>query len=319
MIVRPQQKQLTTPPVILVHPAPPPLDARKEAAWLGDMIAQYQEPTARLMLITPAMAQAMVERAAFNRKVTDSWVGRLSTIMVEGRWHIIPSGPAFDTNGHLRDAQHRLRSIIKSGKSVHMFVFFGLSPKAFDAIDVGLKRSASQMLARDGIPYTSLLPAVVRMMHRLDNGGAAFDEQGVALTAKEMWEESDILGEAVRAAYLVQDFGAISASVVAYHRIVTRSTHAARLGEFWEKLAHGHDLPADSPILAVRAFLRGKPPGQRAGEWTQGRSKKHPFGQYQAATSHAAYIIQAWVAWAGDVPRSKFVWKAANALPEVNP
>ena len=65
---------------------------------------------------------------------------------------------------------------------------------------------------------------------------------------------------------MVQDFGAISASVVAYHRIMTRSTHAARIGEFWEKLAHGHDLPANSPILAVRAFLKNKPPGQRAGD-----------------------------------------------------
>ncbi len=175
------------------------------------------------------------------------------------------------------------------------------------------------MLARDGIPYQALLPAVVRMLHRLDNAGAALDEQGVFAASKTLWEESDIINEAIRAAYLIQDFGAISASVVAYYRIVTRSTHAARIGEFWEKLAHGHDLPANSPILAVRAFLKGKPPGQRAGEWTPGRNRKRPFGQYQAATSHCAYIIQAWTAWAGDNPRDKFVWKEASELPDVNP
>ncbi len=127
----------TTPAVVLVHPAPPQLDARKEAAWLGDLIDRYQETTVHLMEVTPAMAHAMVARTAFYRKVTENWVSRLSTILTDGRWHIIPSGPAFDTNGHLRDAQHRLRAIIRSGKPARMFVYFGLDPNAFDAIDVG--------------------------------------------------------------------------------------------------------------------------------------------------------------------------------------
>ena len=55
----------------------------------------------------------MVTRTAFNRKVTENWVWRLSTILIEGRGHTIPSGPAFDISDHLRDAQHRLRAIIK--------------------------------------------------------------------------------------------------------------------------------------------------------------------------------------------------------------
>lgn len=102
------------------------------------------------IVITPAMAQEILDSSnTGNRRVRMWWVIALSSSIARGDWLLTHQGIAFDENGRLIDGQHRLRAIVLSGTSVKMFVFQGLDPRGFMAIDVGVKRSTSDTTGLD--------------------------------------------------------------------------------------------------------------------------------------------------------------------------
>lgn len=96
------------------------------------------------MLVTPAMAQEWLDNSNIgNRRLRAWWAIALAAAMTRGEWILTHQGIAFDQNGRLIDGQHRLRAIIASGQPCMMFVFTGLDPRAFMAIDTGVKRSTA--------------------------------------------------------------------------------------------------------------------------------------------------------------------------------
>lgn len=96
------------------------------------------------VLITPAMAKEILDSSnTDNRRFRMWWAIALASSIKRGDWLLTHQGIAFDENGRLLDGQHRLKAVILSGIPVLMFVFKGLDPKGFMAIDVGVKRSVS--------------------------------------------------------------------------------------------------------------------------------------------------------------------------------
>ena len=95
-------------------------------------------------LITPAVAQEILDSSnASNRRMRGWWATALAAAIKRNEWILTHQGIAFDKDGNLIDGQHRLKAVVLSGVAVKMFVFAGLDPKAFMAIDVGVKRSTS--------------------------------------------------------------------------------------------------------------------------------------------------------------------------------
>ena len=94
-----------------------------------------------LVTITPSMAEAYLGKNLMNRNVSERLVNKYAEDMANGNWGITHQGIAFYKDGTLADGQHRLRGIIKSGKTIRMFVTRGLEKKTSIDIDAGRPRS----------------------------------------------------------------------------------------------------------------------------------------------------------------------------------
>lgn len=115
-------------------------------------MSKYKEVT-----ITPKMAKEMLKMNCINRPLSQTTINAYAYDMKMGNWHKdSDSAIAFDTEGKLRNGQHRLNAIIKAGKPVTTQVCYGCQPDAI--FDAGRRRSD-----RDQLNITrSELPAPMR-------------------------------------------------------------------------------------------------------------------------------------------------------------
>jgi hypothetical protein len=114
-----------------------------------------------LTLVTPELAANYLRFNNKNRKVSVNHLTFLSNEMKSGRF--VENGEAiiFDRNGELKDGQHRLRSIIKSGKSYFIPIVSGVEPISMATYDTGKNRSASDVLSLNGFKYTSHIAKLI--------------------------------------------------------------------------------------------------------------------------------------------------------------
>lgn len=94
------------------------------------------------MLITPEVAENFLgHNYVRQRMMLQPDVRKLARDMAEGRWNEEIVNPIrFTKEGTLIDGQHRLMAVVKSGKSVWMWVQTDLSESDFEYIDLGRKR-----------------------------------------------------------------------------------------------------------------------------------------------------------------------------------
>jgi hypothetical protein len=111
-------------------------------------IMKFQKfrPEACVMKITPEIAKEMLSSSAGNRRLREWYVSLLAASMDRGEWRVTSQGIGFDSLGQLLDAHHRLNACVKSGISFDSVVVFGLRPDAYQVIDVGMKRTAGDLL-----------------------------------------------------------------------------------------------------------------------------------------------------------------------------
>ncbi|MCD8302561.1 MAG: hypothetical protein LUC44_06035, partial [Prevotellaceae bacterium] len=106
-----------------------------------------------------------------------------------------PSCPiTFSEEGRLLNGQHRLKAVVKSGKTVRMAVMRGVSVKDFSVIDTGMMRTSSDILSIAQVPnYTSVASIIGRYLYYSDaNYGRMFTSReevlDIYLADSEFWQ-----------------------------------------------------------------------------------------------------------------------------------
>jgi hypothetical protein len=114
-----------------------------------------------IIRITPSIARLWLEKNTINRQIRRTVVEGYRAALERGEHRITHQGIAFSETGELLDGQHRLTAISEMPEtfSLQMMVTRGLPHDAFQAIDIGLKRSHADIL---NIPTG--LAAVARFM-----------------------------------------------------------------------------------------------------------------------------------------------------------
>mgnify|MGYP003648903991 CR=1 FL=1 len=103
--------------------------------------------------VTPKMAAAFLERNTSNRAIRSSHLEYLTQLILDGEWRKTGEAIRFSgnyTNGKsvLLDGQHRLQSLINSGKSSLMIeIIDDLPDDSFQFMDQGRPRSAPDVLS----------------------------------------------------------------------------------------------------------------------------------------------------------------------------
>lgn len=91
--------------------------------------------------VTPAKAEAWLNRNRSNRKLRSGVVEKYTADMESDNWTECPTPIAFYSDGEVADGQHRLWAIIESGTTQTFPIFRNLSREAGLNIDTGAGRT----------------------------------------------------------------------------------------------------------------------------------------------------------------------------------
>lgn len=106
--------------------------------------------TASMELITPKMAEEYLTHNTNNyRFISNIKVGNYAEDMKRGLWQENGESIVFGADGILKDGQHRLKAIVKSGVSVPILVVRGVENDV-QTFDMGMGRTISQIARANG-------------------------------------------------------------------------------------------------------------------------------------------------------------------------
>lgn len=107
--------------------------------------------SARCVLMSPPLAEALLALNTRNRKISDSVVEKYVKEILNGEWYANCHGIGVDSTGVLTDGQQRLMAIIQSGQAVPMLVVTGLPPASQEKVDRQRKRTLFDVFYLAGI------------------------------------------------------------------------------------------------------------------------------------------------------------------------
>lgn len=241
--------------------------------------------------VTPETAQYWLDKYNnHNRGMRNAAVNRYARDMMNGKWLFNGEPIQFDTEPKLQNGQHRLASVVRSGRAQKFIVITGLPPEAQDSMDAGVRRTPGDVLALSGYGSNGkTLATVARLALQMEQ---AVGKDMVRLTRgfttaeiKTRIERDPALVKAVEAALTELQVPAALATktVVAYCYYRFSQINAEQALVFFRDLVTLANLPGDSPIIALHRRLTSH----------TASSRKTPDHSLEAI----AYVITAWNAW----------------------
>lgn len=112
--------------------------------------------------ITPEMARKLLDKNEKNRNVSERQVEYLTTEILNDRFMFNGESIIVAENGALLDGQHRLMAVVKANKSIESILIEGVPNEAQKTIDVGITRTAANVLSMEGIKYSTVVAKGVR-------------------------------------------------------------------------------------------------------------------------------------------------------------
>lgn len=136
---------------------------------------------AQVINVTPQIAEKWLEKNTNNRSLSVHRVSAYANAMKNGDWELNGQTIVFDTDGTLKDGQHRLAAVKKSGATVPMLVVFDSDKNAY-VFDRGRNRNVSDCLKINGLDKTISSNTVVgtaKLSMYITTGNSVFSEAEV--------------------------------------------------------------------------------------------------------------------------------------------
>jgi hypothetical protein len=292
-------------------------DRRAEQFWSEKISAHRNVKglASEIIEITPERAEwLLLNSNAGNRPLRDYTINEYARAMTDGRWRLHSQGISIARDGRLNNGQHRMSAVVKAGVPVRFYVTFGEDRAAFDVLDTGSKRTASDMLANAGVDsgYRNTISAMAPLINTIGNGSRwtrNHPMQTDEILAFTLEHESACVVAASAAHRLHTKFrGPSSAYATAYFLIARSTKHGTHLDGFWDLLATGENLASKSPVYVLREALISK------------RFYKLPkVGGRDQCLYLAAGIVKSWNRYVSKQvgKSSSLVWPAGEPFPAV--
>jgi hypothetical protein len=150
-------------------------DFSKPLVWDNpDCLAEFHElvedPPLHSVVIhfEPSMAeQLLLITNTDNRPLTAAHAARIGGDVKSANFEMTGDTIKFSTKGKLLDGQHRLDACVKTVTPFESHVVFGLDPTIFDVLDQGRKRTAGDILAKEGIADHNVIAAAIGWVLRI--------------------------------------------------------------------------------------------------------------------------------------------------------
>jgi hypothetical protein len=129
-------------------------------------------------IVSPKMAEKMLDGNTDNRRVRDRTVQFYAIQMQTGKWKSGTAEPIkLSTTGRVIDGQHRLLAVIKSKTPTEFTIAYDVDESVFDVLDTGRNRSGSDVFKVKGIKNDTILPAIISQYMQLKDGRHRFKEK----------------------------------------------------------------------------------------------------------------------------------------------
>lgn len=306
---------VAAPPPLLITPAAEPHTLRSEVIDLTPTLAQE-------LLKQNRFYEAGVDRAGkCNRRLVPSTAESYAQAMLRGEWVLTHQGLGFDIEGDLADGQHRLVACVLAGHVkpdivIPMLVTYGLPLEAADRVDVGRKRTLSDMLQMRGFASSFNLGSTCRVVILYDELIAGPEDRagqavlgrwrGAYPTAEQVFrliETEPLIEASARYGHLMTKVALPSAAGAGLH-LAGRRWPEDMVTDFFERLRSGANIEPGSALHALREeLLRQK--GHR-------NFKRNQYEQL-------ALIIKAWNLHVRGKGSKVMVWRpgAGEEFPEI--
>ena len=271
-----------------------------DEAWI---FLKHTEPDVRLISITPELADKILGFNTENRRMRGFAAKDYAATMTEGGWKLTHQGIALDTNGIVQDGQHRLQGIVDSGTTQQFFIFVGMDPAAYTALDIGMKRTYGDTMTRVGHNNAAQLGSCARLVF-------LFQRRDFTSTWKVTNQQVlDTVSEDEDGFVMAMTWGgrlkkppiglAVHVGAAAFY-LISRANSAERVNQFFQGLIdmefeHGRSDPRN---VLVRALSN-----------LSGTSRTGP--------EKLALVIKAWNAWEEGRTISVLSWRRNEEMPKV--
>ena len=149
-----------------------------------------------LVYITPYLALEYLKCNKKNRKADKRNIHHLASQMTNGLFIENGESIVFDTNNELKDGQHRLLAIVRSGLSFFIPVVRGVRPASMATYDTGKNRTSSDILYLNGYKYPSAISSLIKAIYKFKitgskHGRFAANNRYETLTNQQVLEYCD--------------------------------------------------------------------------------------------------------------------------------
>lgn len=216
--------------------------------------AIHAEPYCVLETINPDRAVEILTHSNVNfRKLSTKRATKLADDLSAGVWDVNGETVKFNSDGTLKDGQHRLQACVVAGVPLKTFVVYGITNDV--NIDSGVPRKLSDILSNQGETDVFALVASLRLMYKHEKGAMRAAGGGVASN----YELIDVLRrhpgirDSVRSTYSARSL--MPPSVAGFVHYVASLKNAGAAGQFFNAIATGENLVKDDPAFVLRARL----------------------------------------------------------------
>jgi len=119
--------------------------------------------------LTPDAAQRLLANNTFNRPLRQKRINKLARTVLDGRWKFNGASIVVDKRGCLLDGQHRCHAVIRANKAIRTVLVTGVSPKVFNTIDQGAKRTGADIFNLCGVSNPSEVASSLTIVYQHRN------------------------------------------------------------------------------------------------------------------------------------------------------
>jgi hypothetical protein len=240
-------------------------------------------PTTEVILLTPSLAQKLLDNQRKNRLIRESHVDKFVRCIQRNEFNTTHQGIAVDSDGRLCDGQHRCRAVVDSGITVKIMKSTLFSESSIAAIDRGRGRSQADILTLGGEIDASRIASTVKRLWYYQNHPNKVWQSRFTPTdgeVQELLRENPLVRPAVRMVHHCNQVGGTADLSLCLFLFLKKSPVDAE--KFKKAVATGANLVENSPILVLRNRLI---------------NSKGKRGTPLSSRERVAIIIKAWNFW----------------------
>lgn len=238
-------------------------------------------------IIYPEMALNYLENNSAGRRLSPQTVKRYADEMLAGAWRINGEAIKFGEDGSLLDGQHRLRACVRAGIPFATYVVRNVSKAAFDSLDTGKKRSASDLLDIMHVTNAAQVARAARLLFYWEKNQWNHLYMPQTDIRKLLDRHPGIVDSVAAIIKLSKYHGRIIPTPIsAFGHYMFGQVSAGRRDEFFERLYEGTALSSTSPIYMLRQrFIKASTMRQYLREYPQVVLMVKAWNQFYTGTS----------------------------------